>query len=127
MDTKEQASKTIGRTSEMGREAAEKNQQESKSVASSGKNVLSQEIERLGSALHTASAKLREQNDTFADWTESVADRADNASNYLREKSPSEIVSLAQDYSRRNPGFALGIMFLSGFALARFLKAGRAR
>lgn len=127
MDIKEQTAQTVNHATGMGQETAEKVKQESKTVAFSGKNVVSQEIGRIGSALHSASAKLREQNDTFADWTESVAKRADDASNYLREKSPSDLVSVAQNYSRRNPGFALGVMFLSGFALARFLKAGRLR
>ncbi len=113
--------------SETGRRIKEEARQRSADVAFTGKSALAEEVGRIGSALHSAAKRLHEENDTLADWADAAADRADEASTYLQGRSAGDLVETVEDLSRRNPGVAVSVMFLAGFALARFLKAGPGR
>ena len=95
--------------------------------ASSGKDTAVKELSRMGTAFHAAADRLHEQNDYFAGWADTAAERIDNASGYFSEKNPQEIVGDIQDFSRRNPYVTIGGMFIAGLALSRLLKSGSGR
>jgi hypothetical protein len=116
-----------------------KNQSESKSeinetlkeqgnrLVNSGKTATAEELSRLGNAIHTAADRLHEQNDNFAHWADSAAERVDSAKDYFNEREPGEIMDDVQGFSKRNPYLTVVSMFIAGTALSRFLKSGSGR
>ncbi len=90
----------------------------------SGRDRTAQEFTRLSSALHEAANKLHENNDYFADFVDTIADKVDSASNYIKNKEPGDLINSVQDFTRKNPYFTIGGMFVAGLAASRFLKSG---
>lgn len=92
--------------------------------AEEGKGWAADELGHFSSALHCAADRLREENDAkVAGYAEGVAERIDQAADYLRGRSAGDLFNEACAISRRNPELVLGGMFIAGLALARFLKA----
>jgi ElaB/YqjD/DUF883 family membrane-anchored ribosome-binding protein len=53
-----------------------------------------------------------------------AANRAEDLSHDIRDKSIEEIVETAQDFARRQPALFIGVAATAGFLLARFVKTG---
>jgi hypothetical protein len=64
--------------------------------------------------------------DAVAEQVEAGARRANEASEYIKERNLTELLQDAEEIVQRNRGLAVGGLFVAGFALARFLKASEA-
>lgn len=93
-------------------------------MARSGRDFTTHEFNRLGSALHAAADKLHENNDYFAGFMDTIANKVDDVSHYIENREPKEILNTVQDFAKRNPYFTIGGMFVAGLAASRFLKTG---
>jgi hypothetical protein len=62
-----------------------------------------------------------------AGYIEQAAHRVESATDYLSDRSLAEILEDAGEIVRRNPGAAMGGLFLAGFAMTRFLKSSETR
>jgi hypothetical protein len=76
---------------------------------------------RAAHALHAVKA------DGVADYVEEAAKHVERSTDYLRDRSLTEILEDTGDVIRRNRGAAIGGMFVVGFVAARFLKASGSR
>ena len=82
---------------------------------------LSKMADRTAHALHAVKAE------GVADYVEQAADQVGTLTEYLDDRSLSEILEDAGDIVQRNRAVAMGGMFVVGFAVARFLKASASR
>lgn len=76
-------------------------------------------LERVSTALRTASEAIETAGVKVGLRGESAADRVDEASKYLRKNEPDVFLNDLEDFSRRHMGWAIGIAFVAGFAVAR--------
>jgi hypothetical protein len=94
------------------------------SFSKNAKDTIVHEFDRICSALHTATQTLNADHSYFAGIFDTVSNTADNASRYIRDHDPAELIDKVRDFSQRNPYVLTGGMFIAGLALSRFLKAG---
>lgn len=93
-------------------------------VLMSQKNRLADEVSVFAEALHKAADTLDQHDDRqIGRYVHQAADCVDGCVNYLRERDASEMVRKVGDFTRRHPEVVLGGLFLTGIAVARFLKA----
>jgi len=65
--------------------------------------------------------------DDVANLADSAAERAEDLSAYVKESDVTQVLQDAEDLARRHRVLVTGGLFVVGFALARFLKAGEER
>lgn len=108
------------------RRTADRARGQVRSAADSGRSQLATQISGIGRALRDAGDKLREdeQGEKASQYTEMLADRADQISRFLEEHDASEIYGEVENVARKSPALFLGGCLAIGFALGRFLKAG---
>ncbi len=107
------------------RDVADTVSAEASSYANQAKSTAADEVKDISSALRSAAAELRRgspQERTFSQIADGLAD----ASDAVRGKDLSEIVSDVNGFARRNPLMFLGSAALVGFAATRFAKASSA-
>ena len=78
-------------------------------------------------AVHGAADELGRELPQAASYIHSVADRLEDASSALRERSVEDLVSSFNNFARRQPAAAFAGSVLAGFALSRFLKSSAPR
>jgi uncharacterized phage infection (PIP) family protein YhgE len=78
-------------------------------------------------AVHSAADELGRELPQAADYIHSAADRLENASAALRERSLDDLVSTFNNFARRQPAVAFAGSVLAGLALSRFLKSSAPR
>lgn len=111
---------------EQGRKMASRARTKLGSVIGSQKDKVAGGIVSFSEALQTASQRLREQNqENLAEYTDKAAVRVQDFSGYLRNSDPEQIISEAEDFIRRRPGWMIGGALAAGFLVARFLKSSR--
>ncbi|MEQ8821766.1 MAG: hypothetical protein RLY93_16130 [Sumerlaeia bacterium] len=116
-DAKDTARQQATETKHQAAEFAQRTADEQKARAAA-------EVRTFGEALHRAGNRLEEGDDpNIADYAHGAAERLEGVANYLETTSPGHLLDDASDFTRRNPEYVLGGMFLAGLALSRFLKA----
>lgn len=107
------------------RDMADTVSSEASNYASQAKSTAADEVKDISTALRSAAEELRQgspQERTFSQ----IADGLAEASDAVRGKDLSEIVSDVNGFARRNPLMFLGSAALVGFAATRFAKASSA-
>ena len=85
-------------------------------------------VERVGKMVHQASHALHAvRMDGVADYIDSAAEQVEGLSDYIKDRNLNDILQDAGEIVSRNKGLAIGGLFLTGFAVARFLKASEAQ
>jgi hypothetical protein len=100
---------------------AERVYEQQRKHAVSRVSSISKVAARSAHALHAVKA------DAVAEYVEEAARQVERSTQYMRDRSLSEILEDAGDVIRRNPAAAMGGMFVVGFAAARFLKSSASR
>jgi hypothetical protein len=77
--------------------------------------------------VHKAADELGQQLPQAASFIHAAADRLDQASSALRERSVEDLMSGFNRFARRQPAAAFAGSVLAGFMLSRFLKSAPAR
>lgn len=96
------------------------------SMLTERKSKAAEQIGSVSNAFRSASQRLAEQNQhAVAGYVERAADNVDRISRYLQQHNAEEIISEAEDFVRRRPGWMIGGAFAAGFVMARFLKSSR--
>ena len=120
-----QASQTIRRKSG---EAAHQLQEKSNEFVQTRKSELAGKVSGCGAAVRRAADKLRDEEDpNIAHYADMVADRFEQAGQYLETSDLRAMYHDVENFARRRPEIVLGGMFVAGLALARFLKASNER
>lgn len=111
-----------------GSETAHQLQDQSKEFMQTRKAELAGRISGCGAAVRRAADKLRDEQDpNIASYADMVADRFQQAGDYIQSRDISSIYHDVEDMARRRPEILFGGMFVVGLALSRFLKASNER
>ena len=103
------------------REEAERLFDEQKGKAAS-------KVGRYGKTIHQVAHALRAvKADPVAELVDSAGGHVEGLTDYLEERNLTQVLEDAGEVARRHPGMMIGGMFLTGLALARFLKASGSR
>jgi hypothetical protein len=125
---KEKARETKDRVLNKGSDAVQQAKEKTRTFADDRKNQLGERIHGYGSAARRAADKLRDEKDpNIAYYAEMVAERLDQAADYVQSRDPGMMLRDVENAVRRRPEIFFGGMFLAGLVLARFLKASNQR
>jgi DNA transposition AAA+ family ATPase len=81
-------------------------------------------VSKFGKVVHQAAHALHAvKMDGVAGYIDAAADQAKRASNYIKERKLKDITQDASRLVSRHRGLIVGGLFITGLALARFLKA----
>jgi hypothetical protein len=111
----EQAKQEIGKVAE-----------KAKGMASEQKEFIASQVDDVAQAVSRVAGEL-EGNSAIGGYARTVADTVQNFSETIRNKDVDELLSMAQDFGRRQPVAFMGAMALMGFAASRFLMASARR
>ena len=88
------------------------------------RNTVAQQMSSVAQAMSSAANKLKEQDQTgLSERVQQYVRKAENASQYLKDKSPREFKEDLEQLARDKPAWFLGGAFLAGILGARFLKS----
>ena len=125
---KEKAREAKDRVVSKSGEALNKAKERTRSVADEQKNRLGERIHGYSSAFRRTADKLRDEQDpNIAHYTEMIADRIDQAADYVQSRDPGMLLRDVENAARRRPEIFFGGMLLAGLVLGRFLKASSHR
>jgi len=103
------------------RDEAERLFDEQKGKAASKVGRYEKMIQQVAHALRAVKA------DPVAELVDSAAGQGGGGTDYLEERNLAQVLEDAGEVARRHPGMMIGGMFLTGLAVARFLKASDSR
>ena len=125
---KQKAQQTKERALNKGTEAIHQAKDKTRAFAEDRKSQLGERIHGYGSAVRRAADKLRDEEDpNIAHYAEVVAEKLDQAADYVQSRDPGMILHDVERAARRRPEIFFGGMFLAGLVLSRFLKASSER
>jgi hypothetical protein len=125
---KQKAQQTRERVLEKGSEAVHQAKDKTRAFAEDRKSQLGERIHGYGSAVRRAADKLRDEEDpNIAHYADVVAEKLDQAADYVQSRDPGMILRDVERAARRRPEIFFGGMFLAGLVLSRFLKASSER
>jgi hypothetical protein len=104
-------------------EVAEK----AKGLASEQKDLISGQLSGVSDALQKVADELERQDQSGAQYVRMVADGAAKLTSTVRDNDVDQILSMAQDFGRRQPAAFMGVAALLGFAASRFALASASR
>ena len=85
-------------------------------------------VARVGEVASQAAHALRAvKADGMAEYVDAASRRVERATEYLEERTVTEMIDDASEVVRRNRTIAVGGMLVAGFAISRFLKASASR
>lgn len=92
------------------------------------KGKAASKVTRYGKVIHQAAHALRAvKAEGLAEYVDSAGEKVEGLTDYLEERNLTQVLQDAGEVARRHPGMTIGGMFLTGLALARFLKASAER
>lgn len=98
------------------------------SFAEKQKDLASQQLIGVATALKRVSEELSSEQPTVARYTRSIAGSVERVSRRVENHDVDSLVGMAEDFGRRQPASLLTIAALAGFVSGRFLLAsGRRR
>jgi len=129
--------------SEMAESVVNSAKQTASSVASQAREQVTSRAEQqrqtaasgvfaVAGAVRKATEELRQQDGSgvtqyAAECGETLAERIEGFSSYLRGHTVSQMVGELEDFARARPAYFLGCAFLAGLAASRFFKSTRRR
>jgi ABC-type transporter Mla subunit MlaD len=88
------------------------------------KSSVTKQLSAAAQAINSAADQLeRQDHGRLSQRMKQLVDKAENASQYLKDKSPKELKQDAEQFARNKPAWFLGGAFLAGVLSARFLKS----
>lgn len=91
------------------------------------KNVTTQ-VNAVAQALSAAADRLQQQDQTgLSQRAKQYVHKAENAAEYLKDKSPQELKQDLEQFARDKPAWFLGGALVAGLLSARFLKSSQQR
>jgi hypothetical protein len=116
------------KASEMTRAITGTIKEEAERLFEEQKGKAAAKVTRYGKVIHQAGHALRAvKADGLAEHVDSAGDAVEGMTDYFKERNLAQVIEDVGEVARRHPGMMIGGMFLSGLALARFLKASAAR
>ena len=105
-------------------EATERVAEKAQSTFENARSKVTDQLSAVSRAIEKATDTLeQEQQAGLSKKIEPYVEKAQNASQYLRDKSPRELKEDLDQFARQKPAWFLGGAFVAGFFGARFLKS----
>lgn len=101
--------------------------EKAKGLATEQKDLLAGQIGGVADAMERVATDLEGQNASSAQYARMIADGASRISSTVRDNDVDSILSMAQDFGRKQPAAFIGAAALLGFAASRFLLASAKR
>jgi hypothetical protein len=101
--------------------------EKAKGLATEQKDLLAGQIGGVAEAMERVATDLEGQNASSASYARMIADGATRISDTVRNNDVDTILSMAQDFGRKQPAALIGAAALLGFAASRFLLASAKR
>jgi len=101
--------------------------EKAKGLATEQKDLLAGQIGGVAEAMERVATDLEGQNASSAQYARMIADGATRISETVRDNDVDSIMSMAQDFGRKQPAAFIGAAALLGFAASRFLLASAKR
>ena len=101
--------------------------EKAKGLATEQKELLAGQIGGVADAMERVATDLEGQNASSASYARMIADGASKISETVRDNDVDTILSMAQDFGRKQPAAFIGAAALLGFAASRFLLASAKR
>ena len=117
-DTRQGMERAKEKAADVAREARQRGKQK----AEQGKEAATERIQSLAGAVEDAASRLRESDPTLADFADTLARRATNLAESLRNRSIDDLAREAQAFARRSPSLFFAGSVVAGVVLARLLK-----
>jgi hypothetical protein len=96
-------------------------------IASEQKDLFAGQVGGVADAMGRVASDLESSNAASAQYARMIADNAQKLSSSIHDNSVDELMTMAQDFGRRQPVAFLGAAALLGFAASRFLLASAQR
>ena len=93
--------------------------------ASSVMTKTGETLDQVARVIRDAGQGLREERPEIAGFADTAAERVQEASAYLREHDPREVIDATQDYARRQPIVVVAGALALGLLAGRFLRSGQ--
>jgi hypothetical protein len=100
---------------------------QAKGMASAQKDLLAEQLDEVASAVGRVADDMEQQSGPSAPYIRMLADNAGKLSETVRSNDVDQILSIAQDFGRKQPVAFLGAAALLGFAASRFITASAKR
>ena len=123
----ERTEEAAGRAREAAIERVEQVRDRAREGIDRGKQEMADRIRRLGSALHSASDNLREEDSAIARYGDIASETIERAANYVGTADLKTTVRDVENFARREPALFFGGAFLLGLAAGRFLRSSAGR
>jgi hypothetical protein len=112
------------KAADMARSIAGTIKEEAERLFDEQKGKAASKVTRYGKVIQQAAHALRAvKAEGLAEFVDEAAGNVEGITDYLEERNLAQVLQDAGEVARRHPGMVLGGMFVTGFALARFLKA----
>ena len=122
----EQAQAAAEKIKNKAQEARRGAEKQAEAEATKRKSQVVTQVRGVAQALHKAGEQLREENqDDLAGYTEQIASRVEQVSDYLDEQGVRGIARDVESFARKQPALFLGGAVALGVVGARFLKSSR--
>ena len=129
----EMAENVVDSAKQTASSVASKAREQVTSRAEQQRQTAASSVSAVAGAVRKATQELRQQDGSSgvtqyaAEYGETLAEKIECFSSYLRAHSVSQMVGELEDFARARPAYFLGGAFLAGLAASRFLKSSRRR
>jgi len=124
---KDEAVQQAGQIAEQAKAQVADAAQKVKGLAGEQKEFIAGQLDGVAEAVERVATDLEGQNASTSQYARMIADNAEKLSGLVRDNDVDELLSMAQDFGRRQPVAFLGAAALLGFAASRFVTASAQR
>jgi hypothetical protein len=124
---KDEAMQHAGQLAEQAKAQVADATEKVKSLAGEQKEFIAGQLGGVAEAVERVATDLEGQNAPSAQYARMIADNAEKLSGLVRDNDVDQLLSMAQDFGRRQPVAFLGAAALLGFAASRFVTASAQR
>ena len=122
-----EASEQAGHIADEAKAQATAAVERAKGLAGEQKDLLASQIGGVADAMQRVASDLEANSGSGAQYARMIADNAEKLSWTIKNNDVDTLLSMAQDFGRRQPAAFVGVAALLGFAASRFLLASGTR
>ena len=123
----DEATNQVSQLAEQAKSTVADATEKARGMATEQKDFLAAQIGGVADAMDRVAGDLEDSNGASAHYARIIADNAEKLSDTIRNNDVEQILSMAQDFGRRQPVAFMGAAALLGFAASRFLMASAKR
>ncbi|GBD50216.1 hypothetical protein METY_3429 [Methylopila sp. Yamaguchi] len=97
--------------------------EEAQTFAEEGKVQGAERLKSVADTVDRVADQVEEQSPAMADWVRKAAGELESVSRRLKDKSIGDLLTMGQDFARREPAAFIAASAVAGFALSRLLKS----